>query len=276
MDYEYQIENINEHFYRIVDCCKTACYLVVGKNKAILLDCCDGLGHLREVVESITKLPITLVLTHGHLDHAGGASQFADSDIYMNLKDKVIYPKNGEDEIETRVDYAHRCGAKDAKREDFTPYYQGTMQDLSEKTVFDLGGITVRFVSVPGHTPGMMCPLIIEDRSIIFGDACGVAVMLLDEHSSTVGEYKKSLEHLKTYEDQYDDVYRNHGSYSSHKDILENVIECCTNILAHKDDHVPNNILGYEGFMAKQIKPNSQIPVDGKEGNIFYIESKVK
>ena len=56
---------------------------------------------------------------------------------------------------------------------------------------------------VSGHTPGMMCPLIQEERTIIFGDACGVSVLLFDEYSSCVSEYLKSLEVLKTYENDY-------------------------------------------------------------------------
>ena len=53
-----------------------------------------------------------------------------------------------------------------------------------------------------GHTPGMMCPLVIEDRLIIFGDACGVGVLLFDEYSSSVLEYKNSLLSLKQYESE--------------------------------------------------------------------------
>lgn len=52
-------------------------------------------------------------------------------------------------------------------------------------------------IPVAGHTPGMMCPLIEEDRICIFGDACGVSVLLMGEYSSNVSEYKQSLLNLK-------------------------------------------------------------------------------
>ena len=65
--------------------------------------------------------------------------------------------------------------------------------------VFDLGNATIKMILVKGHPPGMMCPLIQEEKTIVFVDVCGVGVLLFDEYSSTVSEYKESLLNLKKY-----------------------------------------------------------------------------
>jgi glyoxylase-like metal-dependent hydrolase (beta-lactamase superfamily II) len=51
-------------------------YLIVGKKAAVLIDTGYGIADYYEACQSITKLPLSVVLTHGHGDHAGGVSLF--------------------------------------------------------------------------------------------------------------------------------------------------------------------------------------------------------
>ena len=48
-------------------------YLVEGDTAAILIDAGTQIPGLRKIAEDIVKKPVTLVLTHGHGDHAGVA-----------------------------------------------------------------------------------------------------------------------------------------------------------------------------------------------------------
>ena len=64
-------------------------YLVEGDKKAALIDTGSGLGSLKPVVERLTDKPVTVLLTHGHVDHAMGAAEF--SDVYMSRKDDYIF-----------------------------------------------------------------------------------------------------------------------------------------------------------------------------------------
>ena len=47
-------------------------YLILGKERALLLDTGMGIGNIRAVAERLTKLPITVVNSHSHFDHVGG------------------------------------------------------------------------------------------------------------------------------------------------------------------------------------------------------------
>ena len=47
-------------------------HLLVGQEKALLIDTGYGEGNFREIVESITDKPVMVVDTHGHFDHTGG------------------------------------------------------------------------------------------------------------------------------------------------------------------------------------------------------------
>ena len=97
-------------------------------------------------------------------------------------------------------------------------------KELNDEDEFDLGGITLKAILTPGHTNGMTMVLVKEERTILFGDGCGVGVLLFFPYSTSVEEYKETLVELKKHENEYDNIIRNHGTYESNKDLLDNVI----------------------------------------------------
>ncbi|WP_160643184.1 MULTISPECIES: MBL fold metallo-hydrolase [unclassified Neglectibacter] len=50
--------------------------LIVGTERALLLDTGIGNCNIRTIGEELTDLPITVALTHEHGDHIGGICQF--------------------------------------------------------------------------------------------------------------------------------------------------------------------------------------------------------
>src|SRR5262245_56795653 len=52
-------------------------YLILGSQRALLFDTGLGIGNIREVVDQLTRLPITVLNSHTHIDHIGGNSQFS-------------------------------------------------------------------------------------------------------------------------------------------------------------------------------------------------------
>ena len=70
------VTELAENVYLLNEFDGTNCYLVVGSEKALLIDCGTGFCDIRGAAEKLTDLPITLAATHGHGDHIGGAGQF--------------------------------------------------------------------------------------------------------------------------------------------------------------------------------------------------------
>lgn len=257
---------------RIKDVCDTFFYLVEGDERACLLDTGDGFGDLPAYVATLTNKPVTVVLTHGHLDHAGGVAGF--DEVYLNMKDLDIYREHAQREFR-KEHWSDIPAARDTPDELIAPYVEPDgFKELHDGQVFDLGGLHLRIIEVPGHTPGMSCVLIEEERYCLFGDACGVFVMLADDRASCASDYLKSLEHLKEFEGEYDYIIRNHGTGESPKELLDNVIECCKLIVAGEDDHVPIDHMGRELFLAKAPAADGYGRADGKEGNIAYRADK--
>ena len=61
------------------------CYLVEGRDAALLIDSILGFGNLKAFCGTLTDKPVMLVNTHAHSDHFGG-NFFFDS-CYMHHRD---------------------------------------------------------------------------------------------------------------------------------------------------------------------------------------------
>ena len=48
---------------------ETHCYLLSGTEKAVLIDTGLGVANIKEIVDSLTTLPVLVVTTHVHWDH---------------------------------------------------------------------------------------------------------------------------------------------------------------------------------------------------------------
>lgn len=239
----YRSEKVSRHITRIIDIASVACYLIEGDNKACLLDTCCGYGDLREYVRTLTDKKPFVILTHGHYDHTGSASLFEE--VYMNHLDLPVL----EDHNRKRIFFLEEDrkvipALKDIRPEDLNPLLQSIPLPLADGDTFDLGGIHIQMISVPGHTEGMMCALIPEEKTIFFGDACGTGVLLHERFSTTVSRYRKSLEKLKSFDDQYEHIFRNHGSFESSKELTDEVMKCCDLITDGRDDHHPVTMYG--------------------------------
>jgi metallo-beta-lactamase class B len=124
-----------------------------------IIDTGDGLimldaGYLEaacEVISNMTKMGLSvgdlkyILLTHGHIDHAGAARYFREmsgAKIAIGAPDREYV--NGENDLTYSREF-------DMKFDFFEPDIL-----LSDGDEITLGNTTVRAVATPGHTPGAM------------------------------------------------------------------------------------------------------------------------
>lgn len=277
----FKKEKLSSRVYRIIDPLNVSMYLLIGEKKACLIDTGYGIEGLRDYVLSIIgNKECEVLLSHGHIDHAMGAPSF--NKCYMNTLDYELYLK------QSNIDFRKRFIKNNLKIEDCQLISgDACFLPLNDQDIFDLGGLTVKAIHVPGHTLGMMMFLIQEEKMMIFGDACGPGTILLGDESTNISTYYNSLKRIKEYENQYDYVLRNHGTHESNKDLLDNVLEVLEDVLDGNDDKVelPSevkrafNVLDkYHIYQAKKTILNNghSVRIDGKEGNVSYREDKVQ
>lgn len=270
----YKAEKINEHMTAIRSMTGEIMYLVDGEEKAVLIDTCLGVGHLREFVESLTEKQITVLLTHGHVDHALGAPEF--DEVYMNPADNKVYESMSP--LEERIGYikANLSGKlPEFTEDDYVQPAPADFKELKDGQIFDLGEVHIEVYALPGHTHGTMVMLIPEENALILGDACNNATFLFDENSLPVNEYKENLIRVKEkLEGRYETTYLCHHVMTASKDMLAHVIEVCDEVLGGKADDIPFEFMGHHAFVAKKANERFE-RIDGGEGNIVYDKEKL-
>ena len=270
----YKAEKINEHMTAIRSMTGEIMYLVEGEEKAVLIDTCLGVGHLREFVENLTEKQITVLLTHGHVDHALGAPEFEE--VYMNPADNKVYESMSP--LEERIGYIKaNLGGQlpEFAEDDYVQPASADFKELKDGQIFDLGGVHIEVYALPGHTHGTMVMLVPEEKALILGDACNNATFLFDENSLSVHEYKENLIRVKEkLEGRYDTTYLCHHVMTASKDMLAHVIEVCDEILEGKADDILFEFMGHHAFVAKRANERFE-RVDGGEGNIVYDKEKL-
>ncbi len=232
-------------------------YLVLGEEKALLIDSGFGLDSLKKVINGLTDLPIILVNTHGHPDHGGGNAEFgspwlhpADNDLYAY---KCAY--------ETRLEEASHWDVKDVKdRLQPTPPAPIPMEDGQ---VFDLGGRTLTVIHTPGHSRGSVCILDSRTGVLFAGDNLNaMATALVEDCATTVSEFLTSMEKLAAL--PVTAVCTGHMPAVISADIIGKKIECARRILAGEQGEYLKTHMG-EGY---------KLNVDGT--GIHYTLDRVK
>ena len=275
---KFTSERLSERIWRLKDAYGVAMYLVEGSERACLIDTGYGIKGLRAYVETLTDKPLFVLLTHGHVDHAFGAAEF--DEVHMSHRDLPEFA--AQSDAAWRANFIKVAFSKKGTFEMNEPY-AGEFIDVTDGEEFDLGGLTVRCYAVPGHTPGCIVPVLVEERTAIFGDAAGPGTLVTEEYAPKLSEYLAALRKLKANEDAWDRVLRFHGTCESPKSLLDDMIEICEQVIAGADDHIaqPANAgdvypikSDLPIYLAKETLPGSQQRVDGREGNLFYRADK--
>ena len=215
-------------------------FLILGPEKAMLIDTGFGLGNLRGLVEQLAgPLPLIVVNTHYHFDHAYGNYQF----------DKIYCSEYEVPAMETKLtphvwdylfDEADRCIWTEFDRNDLVPYREYEIVGCPDGYLFDLGGgYQVGMVHLPGHTAGHAAYLDKHNRILFAGDAAcignlgitGDPVNKVYGDMATVTNFRTALVKLTARNDEFDQVFPSHSVLELDKVVLDNILEACDKIL---------------------------------------------
>lgn len=276
----FSSEKLSDHVTRIIEITGTYMYLVEGTDRALLVDTGCGIGNLKEYVNAITQKPLTIVCTHGHMDHSGGTQVF--DEVFLNKADWELSPVHGS--LENRKSYIRmtvnalhpEITQQEIEDLELCQTRKDGYRELTDQMIFDLGGIHVKALAMPGHTPGSMCMLFEEERMILFGDACTPSEFLFDTEAGFVEDYKKMLLEFKKYEPFYDKVLLSHGPCIDWpKELLAQTVDVCDEIMASADDKAEFHFfMGGVYRAAHEMLPNN-MRKDGGLANIIYNPKKI-
>ena len=222
---DYDVVKIADGVYKINEYNLTTMFLIVGRDKAVTIDCGVGVDDYLACVRKITDLPLTLLVTHAHVDHIGGRAQFEK--MYMSEKDTPIIK---DVTLSARKGYVSlmkflRFKVRKNKYLTYRKVEKEPMVEyLKEGDVLDLGGKTIRVYETPAHTLGSLSFLLEEDKILFSGDVVNPQCLMFLKHATDLETMKET--YLKIAEiDGYDALWASHLSSPISKETFNNGIK---------------------------------------------------
>lgn len=173
-------------------------YLIIGNEFALLVDTGNGIGNIKEVVESVTNLPIRVLNTHSHYDHVGGNADFdfvygMDTEFTRGRAKGLPHERVAEEVSAAALCKGLPVGVM-AEEHHIRPYEIN--QVIGEGFIVDLGNRQLEVISIPGHTPDAIGLLDKANGLLWTGDTFYVGPIWLFAKETDLVAYKNSIDRL--------------------------------------------------------------------------------
>lgn len=193
----------------------TNTYLVGTGAQRILLDTGQGVDAYLPVLDRALERAgcriQEIVLTHGHLDHIGGAADVIGRHGRLRVSKRLHAGLDAPWPVELRA--------------------------IDEGTVIETEGATLRALHTPGHAEDHLCFVLEEEQSLFSGDnVLGVGTTVIPARGGDLLDYMRSLQRM--LEEEPRTIYPAHGpriddgcaklrEYIAHREQREREILAC-------------------------------------------------
>ena len=218
--------------------------VVVGDKKILVIDSGLGMhGDLRRYIENLvgTDKPILCACTHGHLDHVGSACLFDEA--YCSLKDFAPGKNDPFDPIRRYcdvVDFSLESNlVSDYCKKHMIRDNRVQFRDIQDGDVFDLGGVQIEAIAVPGHSDGSMAFYNREENYCFTGDAINTDTHLKRMDLEGFKAYKKTMENFISRVNENVTIYPAHLPLPMTIDVAKNLVAICDDLIDGNVDRDP-------------------------------------
>lgn len=225
LDEQYMAEKIADKTYRIDENGVANCYLLIGEEKALLIDTGCGSGNLKQTVKKLTKKPLIVAVTHRHPDHVGGAWQFGE--YYMHKDDKkLLYGIMSLPFVSKKM--LKMLGNK--KKQHLRRRY-ARIRRMGDGYSFELGNRNILVKSVPGHTRGSVVYLDETSHLMFTGDNTNYCLWMHLPGATSLERWLLSMKMILDYCDMGYTAYGGHSLGIQSKEELRTIYELVRKIV---------------------------------------------
>ncbi|MCB1947359.1 MBL fold metallo-hydrolase [Nitrosomonas sp.] len=183
-DYEHGISAIDAQFHRPR---RAAIHLIVEDGKMALVDT-GTTSSISGVISTIEEKNLSaedvhyIILTHIHLDHAGGASECMRR--FPNAK-LVVHPRGARhmadpDKLVAGAIAVYGKAAFERVYGEIRPIDRQRIIEASDESRIELNGRSLLFIDTPGHARHHNCIYDEQSNAFFTGDTFGVSYRELD------------------------------------------------------------------------------------------------
>ncbi len=176
-------------------------YLIVGNEKALLIDSMSDKPGFREFAEGIAKVPVMFTLSHGHLDHIIRLKEF--DEFWIHKEDEELlhgaYGMPVYEEIPENVHY------------------------LKQGDNINLGSRLVEVFHIKGHTMGSLLFLDRNTKTLISGDTIARRLLYGISGWVPVDEFVESVRELE--KEDFDGILSAHDRFILPKSHIQYMVD---------------------------------------------------
>lgn len=239
------------HFERVKS------YLIVGDERAMLLDTGMNVADIKPVVEALTRREVFVVNSHAHWDHIGGNHRFREVWIHENEASEVV--RNVGNDFLRRVFQPEALTGPlppGVTPERITIPAGPQPRTFQDGQVFDLGGRRLEALHCPGHSSGGVA-LIDRASGLLFSTDIAYMGELYVFRDSDVEPYARSLERLAALVPDLQAVYPSHNESPISPEVLPPMARAMREIADGRDpDWEREGVTAheFEGFSVQLIR----------------------
>ena len=239
----FTVKGIDVHTYSLEEAKSTqgnVSYMIIGDSRAIMFDTGSGENQpenglkIKPVIDQLTQLPITLLLSHFHFDHNQNISEFSTigfpdlSFLRQRVSTNNIYNFSEEDL--------------------FLGSYPAEVQVnawLPINTDIDLGNRVIQLINIPGHTNESVAIIDKTNKMAFLGDYLyNGALFLFDNNDIDV--YLESVDYLISILDDSYQLFGAHGTPEIAFEKLEKLKSFLNCIKSMSCQSSATNLWGYD------------------------------
>jgi glyoxylase-like metal-dependent hydrolase (beta-lactamase superfamily II) len=215
---------------------ETIMNLVIGQQKAALIDTGCGIGNLRQAVEAVTEKPVMVINTHTHPDHLGSNGQFDEIAMFDHPLSRHVADKGvSHDIIQTEI-LAENLVVKplpqgfDPNGFALPPFRVSHW--LTDGDRLNLGGTELEIIHTPGEAADHICLLDRTNRILFCGDILLHGSIWTHLEGGSLTDLIASYRRLMSYFDDFDHLMPSHNEPWLDKDLLPETLAGAEKVLS--------------------------------------------
>ena len=215
------IMQLSKDTYRVEDD-RVRFFILEGAKKALMIDSRMNNANAVDAAKKVTNKPIEIINTHADRDHIAGNGAF--DKIYMSPAEEENYRHNGG---------------------------KGTIIPVKEGDIIDLGNRPLEVIDIPGHTPGSVALLDINNRILYSGDTVQSGIIFMFGQYRNMDSFINSLKKLDSIKDRFDIIYPCHDKCPVYPDLIPKLIEGAEQVRDGKAEGKEMDLFGNKVMMYK-------------------------
>jgi glyoxylase-like metal-dependent hydrolase (beta-lactamase superfamily II) len=217
-------------------------YLILGDQRAVLIDTGMGIGDIKAVVDDLTTLPVTVLNSHAHWDHIGGNWRF-DEILIHRAEAEALGTSPAAERLRTFFSDQNLSAPVpddfDISTFEIKPSRATTLLDGGE--TIDLGNRILRVIHAPGHSPGGIVVVDDDNRLMFTTDVAYASRLYAFLSHSNVHDYRDTLARLESMATEMRALYPSHGATPIDPGLIGQMRVAFDELLG---DRVPEHIEG--------------------------------